>query len=163
MENKKFERVLIKQVNYSLGFLFRVQDVVKLNPNKTIKEVLSEYERLENFGGKSLINPGIALAAAFMYFIYPRESIVDSLELSNIDFSNFRIVEKQSNNPIIDKEIIRRLRNSLAHGNFTYDFQKGEYTFIDDNRSHSDYFEMKIIGPRFGEFIESFAKNALGL
>jgi len=71
MDEKQFDFTLIRQVNYSLGFLFKAYDEFISNPNKPIKEVIREFGGFDDTNKNPLINPGIALSVAFMYFIYP--------------------------------------------------------------------------------------------
>ncbi|AJH13659.1 hypothetical protein [Myroides profundi] len=148
---------LIIQGNISLLW---IQECLKPeNENKTIKDLLNEY-RLKN-ENVTILNPGCLFMAAYLLFLYPKESEIVSTNLSFINTGIFDIITMGVKSPDESKEeyIVRRIRNSLAHGNFEID-DNLVITFEDNNSAKTNLFRTKIRFNQFGELINNFMQES---
>ncbi|MCD4792418.1 MAG: hypothetical protein K8R54_04235 [Bacteroidales bacterium] len=148
---------LIIQGNISLLW---IQETLKPeNRNKTINELLidfkNEYEQTEP------LNIGTLFMATYLLFLYPRESEIININISKAQISDFYIKTKgnKQSNETENEYFIRRLRNSIAHGNFIIDTDL-KIKFEDNNKSKSNLFVAEIHLPKFGKFINEFMLEA---
>lgn len=147
---------LIIQGNISL--LWNQECLKPENRKKTIEELLSEFRlKYENCG---ILNCGTLFMATYLLFVYPKEKEFESCDKSNLKTDAFKITDNDYvKNKIVDSSyIVRRIRNSLAHGNFT--IEEDVITFEDwvpnEKELKPDYFKCKIRVGEFGNFINSF-------
>lgn len=96
----------------------------------------------------NLINPGLVLAACYVYFIYPREAMVGNVTVSESDLRSFRVSENAE-----PSQVLRRLRNSLSHGDFSID-DAGIFTFCD-----RESFEIRVHFVDLGTFVDAFGRR----
>jgi hypothetical protein len=153
MNNKSsFDPRLMLEANRSFGWIFKCFGLYPGNPDAKLQDLLAPHIR----GNKcDLINPGLVLAACYIYFVYPRETALDRIDLSSLDLSAFQLSEN-----ITTHELIRRIRNALSHGRFEID-ASGVFALRDDNPRGTNPFETKIHFTDLGEFAEQFAKLAI--
>ena len=83
-----FNAELLIAANRSLHWIFQSFDAYQKRPGTTIGEALAPHVK-----GSSceLINPGLVLAAAYIYFLYPKETAIHRLNLDSLDTSAFRL------------------------------------------------------------------------
>lgn len=96
----------------------------------------------------NLINPGLVLAACYIYFIYPREAAVGAVTVREEDLRLFRVSERAE-----PSQVLRRLRNSLSHGDFSID-DAGHFTFRDRGS-----FEIRVHFADLGTFVDAFGRR----
>jgi hypothetical protein len=120
-------------------------------PSMTIGQV---WDRTYQTADRShrLLNNSVLMMAAYLYFVYPKESLKE-IDLTNVSVEDFEIIEQDSEH---DKEkLINRIRNSVAHAN--YEIENNEITFSDCRPwDKSDKIKFKIQSVDFGYFIEQF-------
>ncbi len=150
---------LIIQGNISL--LWIQECLKKENSNKTINELLKGFKlRNENC---DILNSGTLFMATYLLFLYPKESELTNVNIEDINIAQFQITAlgEKANNEETDKAyLLRRIRNSIAHGNFK--IEQSSIEFKDNNKSNTNLFESKISIGDFGNFINDFmfkAKN----
>src|ERR1035438_9805415 len=98
------------EANRSFSFIFRAFDAFKANPALSVGTIISSHIS----GNRcDLINPGLVLAACYIYFVYPRETAFDVINFDGIDLSSFEPAPPEAH------RMLRRLRNSLSHGRFS--------------------------------------------
>ena len=148
-----FNAELLIAANRSLHWIFQSFDAYQKRPGTTIGEALAPHVK-----GSSceLINPGLVLAAAYIYFLYPKETAIHRLNLDSLDTSAFRL-----DHPMPTKDLLRRLRNSLAHGRFEIN-DSGRFEFQDQRHDGSDAFRAWIDLRDFGDFVDNFGRLAAG-
>jgi hypothetical protein len=140
---------LVTQAQISINWLFECVG----NQNSGVAQALHSFK--ERHEDCNLINPGILMAIAYITFVYPRETAINKIDVNRLDFSNFKL-ESTTLKP---KDIIRRLRNAIAHGDFSVSPQ-AEITFKDNCRCGKDPFETKISCGHFGSFIQAFSAES---
>ncbi|MEZ7821149.1 MAG: hypothetical protein QMB51_02470 [Patescibacteria group bacterium] len=142
---------LVIQSNISL--LWLNECMKKSNQNKKVEDLMKEFQaRNENVG---ILNSGTLMMASYFLFLYPREQ--EGFDVcQNIDISKFQIIEKGIANKDESQEqyIVRRIRNSLAHGNFIVD--NNIIIFADNNKTNTNKFNVNIPFIDFGKFINEF-------
>jgi len=106
------------------------------------------------------LNVGTLFIATYLLFLYPRESEFKNIDINSIDISGFEIKTQGSKtyNESDNEYLIRRIRNSIAHGNFTIG-QNLIIRFEDDNKQNSNPFATEILLSKFGSFINDFMFN----
>jgi HEPN pEK499 p136 len=151
-DKSNFDPRLILAANRSFGWIFKCHSLYDPNQDDRLRDLLAPHI---HDNGCDLINPGLVLAACYIYFVYPRETVLEKIDLSLLDSSAF----KPSKN-IATLDLIRRIRNSLSHGRFEID-DKGMFVLRDNNPKGTDPFETEIHYSDLGEFAEEFAKLAI--
>ena len=147
-EDRDFDPRLVVEANRSLSFIFRAFDAFKMNPGLSIGAIIGPHIR----GNRcDLINPGLVLAACYIYFVYPREAL-GPIDLSGIDLSPFDLSE-----PAAAHEVLRRLRNSLSHGRFSIN-DEGFFMFRDQRSDGTDAFAIRV--HFLGKFVDDFGERA---
>ena len=137
---------LVTQAQISIGWLFRsAQD-----ENKTLSEYRNESENCE------IINPGILMAYAYIVFVYPKETALEAVDVGCLDLSKFSI---EPNGDLKPKDVVRRLRNSIAHGRFTVS-SEAKIILEDNCKCGKDPFKATISCGDFGAFVQSFCAQA---
>lgn len=139
----------------SIQWLRNCNDLPKRHGENSISLTIGEVWQ-ETFNeddqNHRLLNPSILFMSAYLYFIYPKES-VEFIDISNISISKFVILKEDKKHN--KREFIKRLRNSIAHANFY--IQNDIINFIDFKpKDHSNYIEFQISTVEFGDFIEEF-------
>jgi HEPN family protein len=145
---------LIIQGNISLLWIQECLD--KKNTDKKIGKLLNEfYDKNEKI---SVLNPGTLFMATYLLFLYPKESEITNFD--NIDLTEFNINTKglKQNNETDKSYLLRRIRNSIAHGNFK--IENNQIIFNDNNKSGSNPFKASIQISKFGSFINEFMIKA---
>ena len=125
------------------------------NIDKTLREVWGK-NFAENHNGERLLNTGVLMMAAYILFVYPRENYLDDINFDLISIDDFKIISQDNNNDD-SKTLCTRLRNSVAHGNYTVSDVKEEVTFRDERQNGTNKIEFKIHIVKFGKFITNFA------
>jgi hypothetical protein len=146
---KTFQVDLVMGANRSMYWIFESFDEFKRNPDQPLKTLFSKY--VHN-GQCTLINPGIVLALAYVYFVYPHQSILEQLDLSKLRFDSFNTEESLTNN-----DLLRHLRNSLAHSRYWID-EFGVFHFTDVSKNGRPNFSSTIHGAEFGHFVQDFGR-----
>jgi hypothetical protein len=154
MSTKQFDRRLVFAANSSFSWIFECVSIFNSGDRSSIREKLAPHM---HGNACDLINPGLVLAACYIYFVYPKETAIEHVNLSQLDISKFTL-----SSPITPSNLVRRLRNSLSHGRFEID-DKGIFTFFDQQKSGLVDFEAKIHFGSLGEFVQEFAEVALGI
>lgn len=140
--------------------LLWIQETLKPeNKSKTVGELRKNFENKNE--QTQPLNIGTLFMAAYPLFLYPLES--GNIDTNKIQLSDFKFITKgnKPNNETDNEYLIRRLRNSIAHGNLTMDTNM-IIKFEDNNKSKSNPFVAEIHFSKFGEFINQFmfeAKN----
>jgi hypothetical protein len=96
----------------------------------------------------------LALAACYIYFVYPRETAFDVINLEGIDLSSFDPAPPEAHG------MLRRLRNSLSHGRFSID-DLGIFTFRDHKPDGADPFAVRVHFADLGTFVDLFGRRAI--
>jgi hypothetical protein len=147
---------LIIQGNISLLW---IQECLKPENNKkTVEELLNGFKSKNQ--NCEILNPGSLFMATYLLFLYPKEKEFKDCDKLNIKTDKFIIIENENirNKTVDNAFIIQRIRNSLAHGNFTV----GTIEIIFEDWTPNDkglkpnYFKSKIKFGEFGEFINEF-------
>jgi len=145
---------LIIQGNISL--LWIQECLEKENSDKTIDELLKDFKsKNENC---DILYHGTLFMATYLMFLYPKESELTNINIEDIDIAQFQIstLGTKANNEETDKAyLLRRIRNSIAHGNFK--IEQNNIEFKDNNKSNCNLFEAKI---SIGNFINDFMYKA---
>lgn len=145
-----------------------IDEALSKNPNMSLKEYIDGQTEKTNIWAKNpdfqIYNLGTLFMMAYAFLVVPKESI----EKYNLNVSS-SIIEalldkiKITNNREKDglskhENIIRHIRNSLAHANFDYDPVKGNVIFIDKlNKEITFNGEMKIND--FKSFLSEYFKT----
>lgn len=149
---RRFDPRLLFEANRSFGWIFKCRSLYVKHRDTSLRALLAPHMHGD---ACDLINPGLVLAACYIYFVYPRETALEEVDLSSLDTSGFELAEQ-----IAPLDLIRRIRNSLSHGRFEID-DKGVFTLRDHSASGTNLFMTKIHFARLGEFAEQFAKLVL--
>jgi hypothetical protein len=150
-DQNSFNPALMFAANNSFNWIFKCHQSYNSNQDSKLRDLIAPHM----FDGKcDLINPGLVLAACYIYFVYPREALQD-IDLSSLDVSSFKVSKI-----ITPSELIRRIRNALSHGNYEID-DDGTFRLRDNNPKETNPFEATIHFTQLGEFADQFAKLAL--
>jgi hypothetical protein len=153
MDNaRRFDPRLLIDANRSFSWIFKCRNVFVARRNDSLRRLLAPHMHGD---ACDLINPGLVLAACYIYFVYPKETALMGVDLSTLDTSGFKLSSQ-----VTPVELIRRIRNSLSHGRFEID-DRGVFTLRDRSASGTDLFETQIHFSSLGEFAEQFAKLIL--
>lgn len=127
------------------------------NQDKTVKELLNNF--IIRNESVLPINIGTLMMASYILFLYPREVEFINIDLKNIDATKFNIIVKgnPNNNENDNQYLIRRIRNSLAHGKFQIN-DNNIITFMDDDKGNNS-FKVEILFVDLGNFIQDFMFN----
>jgi len=149
-QKRSFDPRLVIDANRSFSFIFRSFEAFRTKPDLSVGSMIRPHI---SGGHCDLINPGLVLAACYIYFVYPREAI-ESIDLSGIDLSSFRISPQIGPN-----EVLRRLRNSLSHGRFEID-EAGIFTFREHKADGTDLSVVQVHFADLGTFVDAFGRRA---
>ena len=151
-DKSNFDPRLILAANRSFGWIFKCHSLYDSDQDDRLRDLLAPH-----IHGKAcdLINPGLVLAACYIYFVYPRETAIKMIDLSLLDSSAFKLSKN-----ITTHKLVRRIRNSLSHGRFEIN-DRGIFVLSDNNLEGTDPFETEIHFTDLGEFAEEFAKLAI--
>ena len=153
MDNaRRFDPRLLFDANRSFSWIFKCRNLFVARRNTNLRHLLAPHMHGD---ACDLINPGLVLAACYIYFVYPKETALMGVDLSTLDTSGFKLSSQ-----IAPLDLIRRIRNSLSHGRFEID-DGGFFTLRDRSTSGTDLFETRIHFSSLGEFAEQFAKLIL--
>lgn len=150
-EEREFDPRLVMDANRSFSFIFRSFDAFRTSPDQTIGALMAPHVK---GAGCDLINPGLVLAACYIYFVYPREATIASISLNGLDLASF------APRPSDPRELLRRLRNSLSHGRFSIDAD-GFFMFRDQRPDGTDVFSTRIHFTQLGQFVDTFGELAV--
>ena len=145
---RRFDPRLLFEANRSFGWISKCRSIYVAGRNVSLRDLLAPHMHGE---ACDLINPGTVLAACYIYFVYPKETASEGIDLSSLDTSGFRLSAE-----IKPLDLIRRIRNSLSHGRFEID-DGGVFTLRDQSASGTKPFETRIHFSHLGEFAEQFA------
>lgn len=126
------------------------------NLDKSLRDLRSEFEA--KYPPHEKLNIGVLVMAAYLCFLYPKESeVIGKMPDKGISIDKFTVtipgIKKGNENEIAN--LLRRIRNSLAHANFTDG--GNAITFHDQNPNNSeDIFEAEILYSDFGDFINTY-------
>jgi len=147
-----FDPRLVLDANRSFWWIFHSAEIARSSPTSEVGRLLMSNM---HDGKCDLINPGLALAAAYIYFVYPKEMLLGQVDLTGVDVSCFQ--------PSLQAQLlIRRLRNSLAHGRFRID-NDGRMTFEDIGTQGQDPFTTAVYWAAFGMFVQEYGRRAVRL
>jgi hypothetical protein len=149
---RRFDPRLLFEANRTFGWIFKCRSAYVARRNTSLRDLLGPHMHGE---ACDLINPGLVLAACYIYFVYPKETALMGVDLSSLNTSGFKLAEE-----IAPVELVRRIRNSLSHGRFEID-DEGFFTLRDHSATGTNSFETKIHFSQLGEFAEQFAKLIL--
>jgi hypothetical protein len=142
---------LVIQARISISWLF---ESVQIKEPK-FSDYLQQFKKKNE--GCDIINPGILIAFAYIAFVYPKETSLDMIDVSELDFSKFSF--RKDEGEVKPKAIVRRLRNSIAHGRYSI-ARDAKITFEDNCTCGKDPFTAEIACGDFGAFITSFCTKA---
>lgn len=162
---------IIIQGQLNTGLVYEFQQCLDKDKNITLYEFYEKWiEKQPMNNGQPLnyrpFNPVLLISSAYIYFVYPKDRTNDNI------FNNLQEHEK-SFTILLDeqhkcerdgiKEICRRVRNSLAHGNFSIQ-EDNKIVFEDGNpppksEKFKKDFEASIEMVDFGKFISGFGKE----
>lgn len=140
MNKPPFHPVLCALLNSSIKWIEKTVD--RKNRDKTIREIANDnIIELDQLNQSNPFNPALLIAAAY-FFLYPKESG----EKYSIATSAFTVLEGKNEN------LLRRLRNSLSHGNYTFR-GKNIIEFTDSKKDGNDFIRFHIDFKQFGQFL----------
>lgn len=148
----KFDDRLLRAANSTVGFLSHMLRLSQNAPNTPIAVALKQHYAS---GGHDLFNPGIALALAYIYFVYSRELLAD-MSLEGLNLSAFTCEPS-----VAPEALLRHIRNAISHGRVSVS-DRGSFAFEDVSpRTGSRVFFGVIEYAAFGEFVDAFGKRAV--
>jgi len=118
----------VRDANRSFSFIFESFAAFRKEPGLSIGAIISPHSE---GAGCDPINPGLVLAACYIYFVYPRETAFRAIDVTEDDLRSFHLSE-----PVAPDEVLRGLRNCLSHGRFSID-DEGTFTFCDRESAHA--------------------------
>jgi hypothetical protein len=125
--------------------------------DKTMRQILEEtFLDLKDY---RVLNNGVLMMAAYLQFAYLQETEFNEIEFDKFDFSDFDISFPTT--LILNKDIAKKIRNSIAHGR--YKFIKNDELYF-ENYNENDYkitFKATIPIVKFGDFINQFALDVI--
>ena len=151
-DDRMFDPRLVVDANRSFSWIFRAFEAFKRDPNQRIGDLLAPHIHVDHC---DLINPGLVLAACYVYFVYPRETALNALPLDGMDVAPFHLSRE-----VEPHELLRRLRNALSHGRFSID-DEGVFSFQDHRQDGTDALSLRIHFADLGMFVDAFAKRAV--
>ena len=101
-------------------------------------------------GNCLLINNGLALAMAYVYLVYPHETVLNFPEVEDLDWTVFRTCPE-----VRAPQLVKRLRNALAHGRYELQLD-GKFYFHDMKANGTDRFEAEVNWADFGQLMIQF-------
>lgn len=121
----------------------------------TLKEELRIYEDKK---GGPIINAGLLISFGYMVFVFATESkLYNDFILKSININDFEIEKGSHYSSGSIDEFIRRIRNSFAHSRVSL---SGKYLILEDTRNKKTIdFRVKILAPKFGDFMNKILKN----
>ncbi len=149
---------LIYSGNVSLWWLFTTANAD--NKNKKLGELLNSH--IEKTG-MPIITPGLLLMAAYLQFVFPKESkIADfkKLSLNTEDFKVKKWIKDKKDRKLGDPmALFRRIRNSISHANLKV--KEGNILAFKDIFKGSEVFEAEIGMVGFGNFLSVLVDKLL--
>ena len=148
-EEEKTDWNLVVQGNISLLW---IQECLK-NKDKTVGELLKEYmEKNENC---EILNLGTLIMASYLLLLYPRERELTSIDWDKIRTPEFNFCEGRYKDK---SDLVRRIRNSLAHAHFNVDpvITFEDWRQVNSNNQKEDYFKVQFKFCDYGNFINDF-------
>jgi len=153
---------LIIQAHLSLDWCHRAMD--PKHKDKTVGQLRDDFKK--EYEGVEPLNVGTLIMAAYPLFVYPEQTEFEKIDFSKINTSRFTVLT----DPTADgKNLCRRIRNALAHGNFKIvEGQIVEGQIVEDQIEFIDYeihkkskqkinhFKATIATRDFGNFINNF-------
>ncbi len=149
---------LFKDILYSglISFTWLFYSKEKANNNRELQKVLSEYER--KYMG-DILNPGTLIAFSYLIFVFPKESNFITFEEDQT--KHFSIFKNEKTISCKSDEVIRHLRNAIAHANIDYHSKEMLFIFKDKNMRNNDIFEIQISLNNFKEFLVKIMSSGL--
>ena len=146
---------LITQAQIGIRWIY--ESVNPQNNNQTFEQVVNRVSA--NNGNILLFNQGTALMFAYISLVLPKESLFKQLDTSNISTEQFSILENTypcNKNKGMAMNIIRHVRNALAHG-YVNIYDDKYFEFTDQNPSNSEQkFHTRIDFVSFSKFISNY-------
>jgi hypothetical protein len=147
MNSKPFHPMLCALLNSS--FLWIEKTVSIENRKKTIEDIAKENGfNIDDVNQFNPFNPALLLAGAYLFFLYPKECDINFAEIDTSDF----VVKSGDEN-----DLARRLRNSIAHGNYT--FLNGNIIKFKDSNKGKNVVIFQISMKDFGKFVNNCLAN----
>jgi len=143
MNHNETDWNLVVQAQISISWLFESSNSQDSNLQAAVAKFRAQNENCE------LINPGILFAYAYITLVYPRETALEKISTTALDCSEFTFKAGKQ------KDLIRRLRNSIAHGRYSIS-SDAVITFKDNCRCGNDPFEVEVSCGDFGSFLHCF-------
>ncbi len=141
---------LIKEANVSALWIQKTLRLKEHSPE--IRSILRNME--DQYNIPSPFNPGLLIAMSYMFFVLPKEKFFDDLSLQDLELSSFNVIKGNKDNDTI----LRRVRNSLTHGNFT--MVKNFFVFNDKYKNEEEYsFICSIDIVEFGNLINEMLER----
>ena len=147
MKDNRTDWNLVRQAQISILWLYASANSSDNSVRKALANFRSQNENCE------VINPGILLAYAYIAFVYPHETAFKKVSMARLDCSKFTLKAGKQ------KDIIDRLRNSIAHGRYSIS-PDAVITFKDNNSCGNNPFEVEVSCGDFGAFVNSFCDIA---
>jgi hypothetical protein len=148
MSNKPFHPMLCALFNSSILWIEKTVSIE--NRRKTIEDIAKENGfNLDRTDQSNPFNPALLIAGAYLFFLYQKECETD---LSKIDTSDLVVKEGDG------LDLARRLRNSIAHGNFTF-LNENVVEFMDSN-GKNNVVRLQISMGDLGKFINNCLASA---
>lgn len=127
------------------------------NSNKNVSQLLRVFNKKHQ--NIPPLNKGSLIMASYILFVYPKENELTEEFLNKIDTSKFNIIDAPINAPLNSAFILRKLRNSLAHGKFIDEnnfFTFEDWEEIKGSQDRKFYFKATIGLKDFGVLINNF-------
>jgi len=149
LTQKTFFPMLCSLLNTSCRWINVTTDVK--NRTKTIQDLATNNKfDLDSESELNPFNPALLMASAYIFFVYPKEHSV----LVEFDTSEFTIIHGEN------KELERRLRNSIAHGNYKF-LEKNVIEFTDSYPDGGNLVIFSIPMVTFGDVLNKCLKKTL--
>jgi hypothetical protein len=149
---------------YNGQFLFKFDEQLNRNPNKTIGEFFNDFLESQNMKGEDFYhtkNQGTVILLMYGLLVVPRE-IWEKTQTSFVfaTRNNFVVKIQPDESELDTLNFLRLLRNSLSHANFEIDITNATLTFWNnpDKNDIKRNFEVTINYNSLGEFLTEIGK-----
>lgn len=144
-------------------FLFQYQESLERSPQQSVQRMFTDFlksQGLEDFHRVtpfSLKNQGIVLMLLYGLLVIPKEIWgTDDLD-EGFGFETRKHFSPCFNEAISDGDMIKKLRNAVAHANLAIDIENNGYKFWNQRHNCRD-FEARIAQRHIGEFLGEVGK-----
>lgn len=126
------------------------------NADLSLRE-LHNQKFLNDWGDERLLNSGVLMMSAYLFFVYPQQADFEDINFEAIALPIYNLINAES--PIdSNATFCRRLRNSISHGRFAVNHETNIINFKDENHHGNNEIEFEIEIVEFGTFTTNFAQ-----